>query len=296
MGVSSPQWSQRRGLRSDKEQREVVWPEFIHHSATEFRTPQHMYTNIRKEILQTNSSAEIAYYSVPPDWGTLIVDSIENHEDTERSNASINYNSVTGTLLIRIMPTRVHECHTNWMRQVEREWRRQNLVTDGQLNNLTVFTNAVQEHFAAPYTNSRKSPDFCMTPDNQYQPSFVIEIGWSESQGRLVQDMQLWMTGGRPHVKIVLILEFAKRARTNQVTGKAELYVRDAAGNPFCHKEAVIFPANVTGISLWINAGDLFGHVLPQGLAANTALPLSIDPLREEARKALVHMGMVPAT
>jgi hypothetical protein len=36
--------------------------------------------------------------------------------------------------------------------------------------------------------------------------------------------------GGHPHVKIVLIIKFARKARTNEVTGKAELYVRDAAG------------------------------------------------------------------
>jgi hypothetical protein len=41
---------------------------------------------------------------------------------------------------------------------------------------------------------------------------------------------------------------------------------------------------------------DVFGGFLPQGVAANTALPLSIDSLRQEARKALVHMGMVPAS
>lgn len=88
MGDPIPEKPHRRGgLRSAEKQREVVWPEFIQHSATEFRTQQQMLSNIRKEILHTNHSAEITYFSVPPDWGTLIVDSIESHEDTEASNA-----------------------------------------------------------------------------------------------------------------------------------------------------------------------------------------------------------------
>ncbi|KAF7177692.1 hypothetical protein CNMCM7691_006088 [Aspergillus felis] len=85
-----------------------------------------------------------------------------------------------------------------------------------------------------------------MMPDNQYQPSFVIEVGWSESPRWLVEDMRQWMMGGRPHVKIVLILKFARKGRTNEVTGKAELYVRDAAGNPFCQQEATSFPETTT--------------------------------------------------
>jgi hypothetical protein len=111
-----------------------------------------------------------------------------------------------------------------------------------------------------------------------------------------MEDMRLWMVGGHPYVKIVIIIKFALRRRSNEVTGKVGLYVPDAAGNPVLQQEAVIFPANATGVSLHITAGDLFGSALPQGLAANTALPLSIDSLRDEAGKQLVHMGMIPAT
>ncbi|GFF90226.1 hypothetical protein IFM53868_06105 [Aspergillus udagawae] len=45
-----------------------------------------------------------------------------------------------------------------------------------------------------------------------------------------------------------------------EVTGKVELYVRDAVGNPMLQQEA---PTR-TGISLQITAGDLFGSALPQ--------------------------------
>jgi hypothetical protein len=247
MGDPTPQKPQRRsGLRSEKEQREVVWPEFIHHSATEFRTPQQMFSDIRKKILNTNHSAEITYSSVPPDWGTLIVDSIDSHEDTERSNAKINYNTVTQTVRIRIMPTLLHECHGNWMRNVEDDWREQNLVTGRQLRNLTMLMSPLQSRFTGPYANSRKEPDYCLKPANEYQPSLVIEMGWTESHRELMEDMRLWMVGGHPYVKIVIIIKFALRRRSNEVTGKVGLYVPDAAGNPVLQQEAVsiVFPFN----------------------------------------------------
>jgi hypothetical protein len=91
-----------------------------------------------------------------------------------------------------------------------------------------------------------KEPYFYITPDNQYQPSFVIEVGCSESHRWLVDDMRLWMMGGRPHVKIVLIIKFARMARTNEVTGKAELYVCDVSGNPFCQQKAASSPEATT--------------------------------------------------
>jgi hypothetical protein len=75
-----------------------------------------------------------------------------------------------------------------------------------------------------------------MKPDNQYQPSFVIEVGWSESYPHLMNDMKLWMEGARPYVKHVLIIKYALNATTNEVRGKAELYALDAAGNPFCQQ------------------------------------------------------------
>lgn len=51
----------------------------------------------------------------------------------------ISYNNVAETIIIRIMPTRLHECHSHWLHRVHRDWLRQNLVTLDQLDNLRVF-------------------------------------------------------------------------------------------------------------------------------------------------------------
>lgn len=93
MEDASDQRPRRRGLRSEKsekndnEHREVVWPEFIEHSATDYPTTQHMFAAIRKEIINTNSPAEITYSSIPSDWDALIADFIDNNRETEVSRA-----------------------------------------------------------------------------------------------------------------------------------------------------------------------------------------------------------------
>ncbi|RHZ54212.1 hypothetical protein CDV55_102387 [Aspergillus turcosus] len=293
----SDQRPRRPGLRSEtsaKAQSEAVWPQLIHHPASEYQTEQHMFTHILKEIKNTKFPAEITYHSVPSEWGALIADHIDKHEYTESSNAKVSFNNIAKKLVIRIMPTRVHACHNDWVHRVYRQWIRQNLVTLDHLDNIRTFTDNTQERFAAPYANSRKIPDLCIMPDNQYQPSFVIEVGWSESHERLMDDMKLWMEGGAPYVKNVLIIKWAMNANTKEVRGKAELYARDPAGNPYCSQQSVLFPATITGNSLYITAGDLFGPLLPQGVAATTLLPLSMDILRQEARDAMVHMGVTP--
>lgn len=57
---------------------------------------------------------------------------------------SIDYNSVTETLLIKAMPTRLLGCHLNWMRIGEFDWLEQNLVTHDHLDLLSVGGSASQ--------------------------------------------------------------------------------------------------------------------------------------------------------
>ncbi|GFF43923.1 hypothetical protein IFM58399_07109 [Aspergillus lentulus] len=280
----------------EQTQHSIPFTKFIHHSARGFQTWQELCKHIRRQVLQAQSSTEIAYTSVSPDWGPVIVDSLDEDGDVERLNAALNYNSVTQTLLAKVVYTRLFACHFNWMLIQEHDWLRQNFVRDGHLDLLIVSANATYGRFEAPYSGSRKVPTFCMIPDNRYHPSLVIECGDSESRERLLEDMRLWLIGARPFVKVVVIIMYARTGNTNQVEGRAELYVRDANGYPILQQEATIFPATQSECSLGITAGDLFGPVLPQGLQADTVLPLSIDNLRKEARDAMVHMDLAPAT
>lgn len=97
----------------------------------------------------------------------------------------------------------------------------------------------MQERFAGQYLNSRKIPDLCIKSDDEYHPSFVIEVGWSESHKRLLEDMRLWLEGGDPHVKTVMVIKFTKKKKTNIVRGIAELWARNPAGRPVRQQQLV---------------------------------------------------------
>ena len=70
----------------------------------------------------------------------------------------------------------------------------------------------------------------------------VFESGWSESWTRLTNDVRLWLVGGSPHVNVVFLLKWSKKARSNQVSGFVELYVRDITGNPLMRQQIVSHP------------------------------------------------------
>ncbi|PKX94993.1 uncharacterized protein P174DRAFT_418964 [Aspergillus novofumigatus IBT 16806] len=294
-------------------QHTIPFTKFIHHSARGFKTWQELCTDIRREVLQAQSSTEIACTSVSPDWGPVIVHSLDEDGDIERLNAAMNYNSVTETLLAKVISTRLFACHFNWMRIQEGDWRRKNLVIDGHMRLLTVLANATHGRFEAPYSGSRKTPTFCMCPDNRYHPSFVIECGDTESKERLLEDMRLWLIGARPFIKVILIIIYARRGNTNQVEGRAELYVRDANGDPVLQEEAVrCLPLllltrahhdnrpSFLRLSLSAQLGsvpEISSAQFSQKVCKPTQFsPLSIDILRKEARDAMVHMDLVPAT
>ncbi|GFF23962.1 hypothetical protein IFM46972_00868 [Aspergillus udagawae] len=228
----------------EQSQHSTPFTEFIYHPARGFQTWQELCTHIRREVLQAQSSTEIDYISVSPDWGPVIVDSLDEDGDVERLNAA----NTTGS--DRIL---------SWM------------IT-------SVFSKYGQT-----------------LPMGDSKPRTRVR-GRHPTSEQLMEDMRLWLISAHPYVNVVVIIMYARKGNTSQVEGKAEHYVRDADGNPALQYEATIFPATQSECSLGISAGDLFGPVLPQGLQANTVLPLSIDNLRSQARDAMVHMDMVPAT
>ena len=100
----------------------------------------------------------------------------------------------------------------------------------------------MEGNFSPPYQSSRKSADYQIRPNNDDLPSFVIESGWSETYTKLKDDMRLWLVGGRTTVNVVLLLNWTKKANTNQVKGVAEIWIRDAVGNPYLRQKEVYAP------------------------------------------------------
>jgi|SRR5271156_1743387 len=83
--------------------------------------------------------------------------------------------------------------------------------------------------FAPPYASSRKEPHQCIRPNGLAMPTVVIESGWWESRPHL-QDMKLWLQGGRGTVQLVFLFKWSK-VTGNRIKGVVELYNLNQAGN-----------------------------------------------------------------
>jgi hypothetical protein len=57
-------------------------------------------------------------------------------------------------------------------------------------------------------------------------PTIVCECGWSESKVKLIEDMRIWLVGGKPTVKLVFIVKFTRLTK-NRISGYVETYERD---------------------------------------------------------------------
>ncbi|QSS48797.1 hypothetical protein I7I53_08913 [Histoplasma capsulatum var. duboisii H88] len=78
-------------------------------------TAQTLFNTIRRSILDTNHSINLAFQNIAPTSGPLIVTSLAEDPDIERSLPRLSYNSVTWVLTARIMPTHIYGCHQEWL-------------------------------------------------------------------------------------------------------------------------------------------------------------------------------------
>lgn len=98
------------------------------------------------------------------------------------------------------------------------------------------------KHFTGQYQNSQKEPDVLVRVNSQYHPTAVFESGWTESWNRLTNDVRLWLVDGSPNVNVVFLLKWSKKARSNQVSGFVEVYVREITSNPLVRQRLVSHP------------------------------------------------------
>ena len=132
---------------------------------------------------------------------------------------------------------------------------------------------------------------------NQPFPTFVVEVGWSESYDDFLNDMNRLLVGGDGAIKVVVIIKFTKHANRS-VDGEVEIYSRDRQGIPKLEQWAVLFPAPTDHSrvrSLEVRRWELFGGEQQPGRDPNTVFPLDIDDLRDNASLRLRHMNYYPS-
>ncbi|PYH93826.1 hypothetical protein BO71DRAFT_484244 [Aspergillus ellipticus CBS 707.79] len=251
----------------------------IERSAFDFRSSQALFAQILSDMKEAKQETSALYTDLRDDWGPLIVDSLGAHQDIENLHPEITYNSLRRTLFIVVMPTFIHESHTNWVVNEMTDWLTNGVISRNERRLLKLHSNVQLERFSALYANSRKIVDTQITLDNRYNPTIVIESGWTETAAKPEEDSRLWLS----------------KSKSKHIKGFAQVWMRNAQGNLQIQQEVQIFPDNGPAAPIQITFGELSGNLLPQGRSPNSPLFFSINELRREAIESMVHMGMTPA-
>ncbi|CAP79912.1 Pc12g02850 [Penicillium rubens Wisconsin 54-1255] len=255
-------------------------------SATEFVDQSDFEYHVLKEIRSASESQVLVFTDINPSWGEQIVDLINETDDGYSTRKT--YDSLTKVLRIKVMPTELHDCCQSWWRLSEINLRRIGDLTDDEQAQLDVLVGATLPFVGGPYRSSRKEPDLFVRSIYDRLPSFVIETGWSESWGALMDDMNLLLVGGNGDIRAVAIIKWKLNRRTRVVSGFVELYD--------------IFPApteTTTPQRLDLSRQKAFGpSLLPDPARAqppNDMVYLEVEDLRTVARRALDRMSLFPA-
>ncbi|OJJ81446.1 uncharacterized protein ASPGLDRAFT_673687 [Aspergillus glaucus CBS 516.65] len=170
-------------------------------------SPKFKMTSSRRQTQKSSSTI-----TSTQNGGSQITGSLIEHEEIGSSRPSINFNSLTQVLWIKVAPPEIHGCHLNWFTQEMYDWRDNNLINREESRLLKLITNQINARFGAPYQDSRKTPDLVIRPNDQHHPSLVIETSWSEPWPRMLDDTKLWLVGGRPEVNVVILLNWSQKA------------------------------------------------------------------------------------
>ncbi|KAE8380910.1 hypothetical protein BDV26DRAFT_115638 [Aspergillus bertholletiae] len=258
---------------------------------------QSIFNEVIRKIPTIRGFIELVFESIPPEQGSLICHSLRESSVCEARNARINFNSCTGTLWVRVMPTELHDVHQRWINYCRSRWTREGLTTEDEDRLIDVGVGTTFDAFTGKYTHSSKEPDLFLRPDTNHLPLIVVESGWSESWPRLHADKDLWLYGST-EVNMVVLLKWSKLSR-NRGKGNLEVWTRNPAGGLTMHKKS-IFPEPIPALDrgtdvLQFTKLDLFGQQMIAGQDPNAVLPLDLFHLRNFARERMLAMGLTPA-
>ncbi|KKZ63189.1 hypothetical protein EMCG_02394 [[Emmonsia] crescens] len=258
---------------------------------------QTLFNTISRAINDAHQETRLTYENVDASNGSLIISSLDENPTIESALPRLNYNSVTRTLDVYIMPTRTHDSHQTWLYKEVARMLNTNYITPAEFNELDFMTGTTIRGFQGQYAGSIKQPDMGIVPEGEYFPTVVIESGWTESFARLHCDMRIWLVGSVGKVKLVLLLKWTKTAE-NIVGGVVEAWDLDSAGSERLLQREIIFPGPQEGGEnqvLKITRAQLFGSRLPAGRNPCDIFGLSLSNLRSKAANSLRIDGYRPA-
>ncbi|KAJ9238589.1 hypothetical protein DTO169E5_4789 [Paecilomyces variotii] len=246
---------------------------------------------ILSSLYQVKEYHEFVFIDVPSSWGEAVLQLIDESIPSRKS-----YNTITHTLRIRVVFTWIHDCVQGWLTKQLVEWLLNGDITREEELLLHPGVGTTLHFTTGPYSGSRKEPDLFFQVNDHILPTLVVECGWSDSKGRIYDDMNLLLVGGNGSIKIVIIVKWAK-LRGSRVSGTVELFMRDRNDIPILKQIETVFPRPTTTNlqRLEIRRGDLFGDALLAGRNRNDILYLDVERLRDHATRSLRFMNLVPA-
>jgi hypothetical protein len=197
------------------------------------------------------------FTDVPESWGEAVFRLIDEKIPSRKTHDTKNR-----TVRIKVMSTWIHNCITPWLIKEMNSWLQNHIITQAEESLLNVGMGTTLELRRGPYRGSKNEPDFFFQVDDHIMPTVAVESGWSESNTRLYNDMNLLLVGNGS-VRVVIIVKWGK-LQGNRVSGTVELFMRDRNGVPRLEQSETVFPDPGTGNKqrLGIRRHDIFGPAL----------------------------------
>ncbi|KAE8165674.1 hypothetical protein BDV40DRAFT_258008 [Aspergillus tamarii] len=105
------------------------------------------------------------------------------------------------------MPFAAHQAVPDWIGD---EFRAESIFkgffTCDELRNFALYGSRRYDRFPPPWDNTYKEPDAAIAFRGVQVPIIAVEVGYSESWSRLIDDKLVWILGGAPHVNAVLLV------------------------------------------------------------------------------------------
>ncbi|KAI5795357.1 hypothetical protein DFH27DRAFT_117781 [Peziza echinospora] len=234
---------------------------------------------------------EVILEGINPDSAEQVLYSAELKKET---SFRASYNSVTRSLLLRGMPSELHDSCQVWIHVETIHMLQAGWLTFEESLQLVKIVGTTIGNFHMPCTNSIKEPDTALRVRGEGFPSLVIETGCSESYPKLKQDIDLWMVGTGGVTKVCILVKFSARAGS-RLAGYIEVARPMLGGGYTFDVRQDLFPMSPNQPqSIRITRADLFGNQIVAGRNSLDTWDLQLDRFREVAAEAAARQGFTP--
>ncbi|KAE8150610.1 hypothetical protein BDV25DRAFT_172033 [Aspergillus avenaceus] len=256
------------------------------------QTAQSLFYALKGEIIDTNGPFFIEKEGIPPEIGYLVTRSLSENNEVEGKGVRISYNPINQTLCIK-MPSHSHDVILAWGSNELVRAGMTGFFTTPELDEVSLFSACRFDNFPIPWQSVYKEPDMVFVYGPRDLPTVLVEVGYSQSWPRLLQDKDVWFQAA-PTVNVVVLVKW-NRCTNSRVAGYLELF-RRGVPTP-THIDIFPTPTPPAPQTLTFRRDDFYppGTTLPAGRSPNDLWQWDINNLRMRTTRAMSADGTVPA-